>query len=266
MSNQINQVNKNPLTYGKHPFTQVISAKIGSGKTYYLINLLKMHYLNFFDKIVIFCPTVNLDEKWDEINKLHLDKKLLRNDLQDNEYKLSNYIVYDNEDEYETKINELYTTHLHYGKIFDDNLNSYVNVDDKPIEPPKTLLIFDDISGIKSMTHGNLIQKLIRQSRHLNMSVIYSVQDVRSVSPSIRNNTRLLTLFKTFNEEELDKIYDAFTVPTKRKRFKEVLLDIFKNYDDFPNKKIDRPIILFNSQNKSTKHLVLLLENFYINF
>lgn len=264
MSNQINQVNTKPLEYGMHPFTHIIAAKIGSGKTYYLIKLLKTHYLNNFDKIVVFCPTATLDEKWKEIDKLHIDKKLLRK--QDNEYKLSNYIVYDNENEYENKINELYETHLHYGKIFDENLNSYINIDGKKIEAPKTLLIFDDISGIKSMTHGNLIQKLIRQSRHLNISVIYSIQDIRGVSPSIRNNTRLLTLFKTFNEEELDKIYDAFTIPTKRKRFKEVLLDIFKNYDDFPNKKIDRPIILFNAQNKLTKHLVLLLDNFYINF
>lgn len=265
MSNQINQVNTKPLEYGMHPFVHLISAKIGSGKTYYLMDLMKKHYLNYFEKIYVFCPTVNLDNKWKELSTLNSNKKLLKKSKNE-DYHQGLYIVYDNEDEYSQKLNELYQDYTHYDMMFNEDLHIYQPIGDSVNQPPKTLIIFDDCSGIKEITHGNLIQKLIRKSRHLNISVIYSIQDIRGVSPSIRNNSRLLTLFKCFNEEELDKIYDAFTIPTKRKRFKEVLLDIFKNYDDFHNKKIDRPIILFNAQNKLTKHLVLLLDNFYINF
>lgn len=86
------------------------------------------------------------------------------------------------------------------------------------------------------------------------------------VSPSIRNNTRLLTLFKSFNEEELIKVYEAFTLPTTKKNFINVLFDIFKNYEEFNTSSLDRPIIVFNNQNKNTNEIAMLLQHGFINF
>lgn len=265
-SNQRNQINKNPLEYGIHPFTHIISAKIGSGKTHYLMNLIKKHYLNHFEKIYVFCPTVNMDNKWDELSDLNHSKKLLKRVK--GEYKESNYIVYDNEDEYDVKLKELYESYLHHNMIFDEDFKMYKKITEgeKDTEPPKTLIIFDDCSGINQITHGNTILKLIRKSRHLNISIIYAIQDIRSVSPTIRNNTRLLTLFKSFNEEELIKVYEAFTLPTTKKNFIKVLFDIFNNYDKFNNTDLDRPIIIFNNQNKNTNEIAMLLEHGFINF
>lgn len=270
-SNQINQINNKPLEYGVHPFTHIISAKIGSGKTYYLIDLIKKHYLNHFEKIYVFCPTVNMDNKWEELSNLNNSKKLLKrlkkekdNRLYSQEYKESNYIVYDNEDEYDIKLKELYESYLHHNMIFDEDFKMYKKIGNE--EAPKTLIIFDDCSGVKEITHGNTIQKLIRKSRHLNISIIYAIQDIRSVSPSIRNNTRLLTLFKSFNEEELIKVYEAFTLPTTKKNFINVLFDIFKNYEEFNTSSLDRPIILFNNQNKNINEIAMLLQHGFINF
>ena len=266
-SNQINQINNKPLEYGMHPFTHIISAKIGSGKTYYLMDLIKRHYLNHSEKIYVFCPTVNMDNKWDELSNLNNSKKLLKKEKDqdhDQEYKESNYIVYDNEDEYDVKLKELYESYLHHNMIFDEDFKMYKKINDT--EPPKTLIIFDDCSGVKEITHGNTIQKLIRKSRHLNISIIYAIQDIRGVHPSIRNNTRLLTLFKSFNEEELIKVYEAFTLPTTKKNFIKVLFDIFNNYDKFNNTNLDRPIIVFNNQNKNTNEIAMLLQHGFINF
>lgn len=269
-SNQLNQINKKPLEYGVHPFTHIISAKIGSGKTFYLMNLIKKHYLNHFEKIYVFCPTINMDSKWNELSDLNNSKKLLKRlkkekaDSADSEYKESNYIVYDNEDEYDVKLKELYESYLHHNMIFDEDFKMYKKITDE--EAPKTLIIFDDCSGIKEITHSNTIQKLIRKSRHLNISIIYAIQDIRGVSPSIRNNTRLLTLFKSFNEEELIKVYEAFTLPTTKKNFINVLFDIFKNYEEFNTSSLDRPIIVFNNQNKNTNEIAMLLQHGFINF
>lgn len=262
-SNQINQINNRPLEYGVHPFTHIISAKIGSGKTYYLMDLIKTHYLNYFQKIYVFCPTVNLDEKWQELSTLNSNKKLLKKSGDD--YQEGLYVVYDNEDEYNQKLSELYQEYIHYDMIYNEDIGIYQPIGDSVNQPLKTLIIFDDCSGIKEITHGNIIQKLIRKSRHLNISIIYAIQDIRGVAPSIRNNTRLLTLFKCFNEEELTKVYEAFTLPCSKKIFINTLFKIFKYYDE--NKTdLDRPIIVFNNQNKLIKHLVILLKHGFINF
>lgn len=263
-SNQRNQINNKPLEYGAHPFVHLISAKIGSGKTYYLMDLIKTHYLNYFEKIYVFCPTVNLDDKWKELTTLNSNKKLLKKSGGE-EYKQGYYIVYDNEDEYAQKLNDLYQEYIHFDMLYNEDLHIYQPISDKLNQPPKTLIIFDDCSGIKEITHGNNIQKLIRKSRHLNISIIYAIQDIRGVSPSIRNNTRLLTLFKCFNEEELTKVYEAFTLPCNKKTFINTLFKIFKYYDE--NKTdLDRPIIVFNNQNKKVQHLVMLLKHGFINF
>lgn len=262
-SNQRNQINKKPLEYGVHPFTHIISAKIGSGKTYYLMDLIKMHYLNYFQKIYVFCPTVNLDDKWQELSDLNLNEKLLK---KEGKYNKGDYIIYDNEDDYAKNLNDLYYDYMHYDKVFNEDLNMYQPLSDSLKQPPQTLIIFDDCSGIKEITHGNTIQKLIRKSRHLNISIIYAIQDIRGVSPSIRNNTRLLTLFKCFNEEELTKVYEAFTLPCNKKTFIDVLFKIYNNYDEVNKTTLDRPIIVFNNQNKDTKHLAILLKHGFINF
>lgn len=264
-SNQINQINKNPKEYGIHPFTHIISAKIGSGKTYYLMELIKKHYLNQFEKIYVFCPTVNMDDKWNELSDLNNSKKLLKPEKKET-YKESNYIVYDDEELYADKLDELYHNYLHHNMIYDEDFKMYKNISDSKSEPPKTLIIFDDCSGLKEITHGNTIQKLIRKSRHLNISIIYAIQDIRGVSPSIRNNTRLLTLFKSFNEEELIKVYEAFSLPTTKKKFINVLFNIFNNYDEYNKSDLDRPIIVFNNQNKNTNEIAMLLKHGFINF
>lgn len=261
-SNQRNQINKKPLEYGVHPFTHIISAKIGSGKTYYLMDLIKSHYLNYFEKIYVFCPTVKLDEKWQELSTLNTDKKLLK---KMEIYQEGLYVVYDNEDEYPQKLNELYNEYIHYDMLYNDDLNMYQPIGESVNQPPQTLIIFDDCSGIKEITHGNTIQKLIRKSRHLNISIIYAIQDIRGVTPSIRNNTRLLTLFKCFNDEELTKVYEAFTLPCSKKIFINTLFRIFKYYDESKSD-LDRPVIVFNNQNKHIKHLVILLKHGFINF
>lgn len=263
-SNQINQINKTAKEYGIHPFTHIISAKIGSGKTYYLMDLIKKHYLNHFEKIYVFCPTVNMDDKWNELSDLNNSKKLLKPEKK--EYKESNYIVYDDEELYADKLNELYHNYLHHNMVYDEDFKMYKNISDSKTEPPKTLIIFDDCSGLKEITHGNTIQKLIRKSRHLNISIIYAIQDIRGVSPSIRNNTRLLTLFKSFNEEELIKVYEAFSLPTTKKNFINVLFNIFNNYDEYNKSELDRPIIVFNNQNKNSNQIAMLLQHGFINF
>lgn len=267
MSNQRNQQNEKPLDYGIHPFNHLISSKIGSGKTYYLINLITTRYLNEFERIYVFCPTMNRDSKWNKLDILNSQKKLLKKSQKDNQYRESEYIKYTNEDEYPKKLKELYEYYIHYDQEYDPDLNDWRPLSDTISEPPKTLIIMDDISGIKCMTRSETIEKLIRQSRHYNISLIYSIQDIHTISPSVRNNARLITLFRTFNSEELDKIYDCFTIPCSRKQFKDVLFEIFEYYEEFGNlTKLDRPIVLFNAQNKSMKHVVMLLDNGYINF
>ena len=88
-------------------------------------------------------------------------------------------------------------------------------------KPPNRLIIFDDCGysgGLSSYKKVNIINKMICQGRHLNLSQIYTSQKYSQCSTTLRTNITGAILFGT-NSRELDAIADDFSMFDNKKDF-----------------------------------------------
>ncbi len=76
----------------------------------------------------------------------------------------------------------------------------------------KTLLILDDLIGSVNMGRNNIFDRIASTSRHMNLSVIFIVQHITSISTVIRNNSKYLfvTHVKLNNLQKLYEMVDGF--------------------------------------------------------
>jgi hypothetical protein len=134
-----------------------------SGKSFYILNLLKTHFKNVFNEIVIFCPTVF-------VNKTYLNSKFIWQD--------DNVFIVNPQD----KLNEC--------------LEYYFNLFKSP--ETNTLFIIDDCSAEKSIVKKRqTLSKLAFSGRHHNISVWLLTQKLHSINKDFRENCRWCVVFWT---------------------------------------------------------------------
>lgn len=160
------------------PFSLLNCGTRGAGKSVLTLNMLEW-YKDYFDKIFIFSPTIELDYKY----KITLEKL-------DIEYKVGTNIFFDYEE-------EVFRNILNKIKVFNK---------DKPFsEKAKILMIFDDIITLLPKNKKKTIfNRLILNNRHYNISTIINSQSFKLLDSNFRKVASQIVLFKTDNTLELD--------------------------------------------------------------
>lgn len=239
------QKNNDPKAIPSAPFSMSLVAGKGSGKTTLIANLLmkKEFYRNQFDRIVIICPTLYADKKWELILKekiLKPNQKRVKN--KDNAVAA---IPKDKDHDMEQKVDktDIHTEPNTFIKVLSDLRNEYTDIfkDKGKDEIPSTLIIMDDVLGLKVLRDATTVN-FLSNSRHLNCSLIFSVQRYNGIPPTIRLQASFLTLFPTWSVTELRAVYDEMGPPFDEKTFIALVKALFND-----NKQ--RRFIAFNNQN-----------------
>lgn len=187
------------------PFSLLVFARKGSGKTILVQNLLKW-YFSLFDNIFIFSPTIKLDFAWKELLK--------RMDIP----KENIYTAFS-----ETKLNTIFS------QIQDVNGGEM-----KDIDMAHTLIIFDDIiEGLPKNKKISVINKLAFNHRHYKLSHIIVSQAYKKVDCNIRSNTSGVILFNTDNIAERMKILEELSGNLGMKRFVKIWYECCKEKYNF---------------------------------
>lgn len=157
----------------------------GSGKSSQLYNCLDTSqkdggYRKFYDTIYICSPSMENDKKM---------KKLVNEVQDDNNF-------------YDTLNNEI--------------LNEIIDkAKSKPDE--NSLLILDDCISLlpKSTTKNSVFNSLVCNCRHIGkgMSIWITLQKLKGVNSTIRNNTDMISMYKTYSNTELRSYLEEFDSP-----------------------------------------------------
>lgn len=187
----------NPLL-PKPPFRMALVGSSNSGKTTFLCNLFRKQFYGSFwrkEHIFVFSPTASLDDKLKACIPAH---------------KGQFYEAFD-----PAVIDEIYTTqHEIYGEYGATKLDHI-------------LIILDDMLGTDAMAANSILTKYIFKTRHYNVSLIYSVQKYTGLPRIMRLNSDVMAIFRCSNMGEVDSIAEENADKSSRKRFRQLLIDIF---------------------------------------
>jgi hypothetical protein len=187
------------------PFSLLIIAPKGSGKTVLLHNLLVWYY-KMFDLVLIFSPTIFIDIKWRKlVEQLEIDKEQL----------------------FERYVDAELTNIMEKIKNFNEGK-------DTNKEKVRVLILFDDI--IEQLPRGMkecALNKLAFNHRHYNISHIILSQSFKKIDCNIRNNTTGVVLFNTDNSNERFKITEELCGNLGKKKFADVYYQCVKDKYNF---------------------------------
>ena len=178
-----------PLPINCH-FVWLIVGMKGTGKSTIILNVLKNKhspYYKYFDNIYLVSSTAKRDKKFDS----------LINELEE-------------EDKYYTECNDEILNEI-IDKIQEYNDNSDTN-------DIHNLLILDDcVHNLPSSTQKNsALNRIITQCRHLKLSIIITAQQFLKINPLIRNNTDLISFFKTYKIKEYEALENMLNISKEK--------------------------------------------------
>ena len=162
------------------PFSLLVIAPKGSGKTTTTINLLKW-YEGMFDNRIAFSPTMVIDDNW----KTAFIKGTIKKFNRRNTFK--HY--------HEEKLCKIWKA------IKKENKGKEMYADKL-----KTMILFDDIVGELPRTRDNCCYKIARNHRHYAVSNIVISQEYTGLAPVLRKNATGLLLYGTTDGAEIKTI------------------------------------------------------------
>ena len=193
-----------PLMQTSHFY--IISGASGSGKSNLIVNLLKSNkttkdkkhkksYRNAFDNIILVSPSAHTI-KDSPLENISNDQKF---------------------DSISEEVFELV-----------DSMT-----DDAIQENKHTLLILDDISSqLRMKENEKILNQLIKNRRHLNLSIWIVTHKVTDASPALRSNANLIFLFRPKTTREIDTIQSEYMMMSKQ-RADEIMNAAYKDRYDF---------------------------------
>ena len=226
---------KYPKIMPQHPFSMLVLAPKGSGKTNMICNLLLNHYKGYFHKILIASPTIDNDPKWDVIQKTkHILKenkpleKALGNRQKEEEpvFDVVRKSGGEKQSVVDKKKNEF------SGKIPKDSF--FASMDELPgrlavqtetiaklhelgkeqeslFISDRILVILDDQAGLfQGGNTNNPMVNIVIKHRHFNMSIIVVTQANKAIPKTIRTNCNSLVCFEIPNLAELKTVYEEW--------------------------------------------------------
>lgn len=255
------QTSKEPELLPKLPFTLQLIGQKSSGKSSTLLNLLmnKDMLAGKFHQIYYISPTASLDEKTNVLKETQgivlINKPLLAAIKKKHKNKQNIFCNEEESPEYDTTIidshfmddvsipflEELISDQkkviMSYGKKLADDI----------------LLIYDDCASSKKFFNSKIVTGLIFNSRHVKISVIFSVQNYTSIPKPIRLNNSINIIYETYNKKELEFIYSENVSNYTFQEFNE----LFKSVIEIPYK-----FFVINYQNPKEYRFQNCFENF----
>ena len=193
-----------PLMKTSHFY--VISGASGSGKSNLIINLLKStkttkdkkhkkSYRNMFDTVILVSPSA------------HTIKDSPLENIADEQK---------------------------FDSISEDMFDMVDSVTEDGVEEgTHTLLILDDVSSqLRLKENEKQLTQLVKNRRHLNLSIWIVGHKVTDLSPALRSNANLLFIFKGKTNREIETIQSEYMMMPK-KQADELMKAAYKNRYDF---------------------------------
>ena len=193
-----------PLMQTSHFY--IISGASGSGKSNLIVNLLKSNkttkdkkhkksYRNAFDNIILVSPSAHTI-KDSPLENISDDQK--------------------------------------FDSISEDMFDLIDSMTDDAIQENKhTLLILDDVSSqLRLKENEKKLNHLIKNRRHLNLSIWIVTHKSTDASPALRSNANLIFLFKPKTTREIDTIQSEYMMMSKQ-RADEIMNAAYKDRYDF---------------------------------
>ena len=191
------------IEFPKNPHTAIITGVTGCGKTFFIMNLLTNEYLNYFDIVIILCPTFTYNETYKK--HMHL---------------------------FDRSSKEGQTTFIFSNDFEKDPLENQIDYYNKKFDGKEMLFILDDLSSNSSIVKKRTsISTLATSGRHKKRSLWVLVQKYNSVGKDVRAQSAWVCSFfckdkKSFYDM-IDENYtgdlnvkDAFTFLREGKRSK----------------------------------------------
>ena len=193
-----------PLMKTSHMY--VISGASGSGKSNLIVNLLKSNkttkdkkhkksYRNMFDTVILVSPSAHTI-KDSPLENISDDQK--------------------------------------FNSISEDMFDLVDSVTEDGVEEGNhTLLILDDVSSqLRLKENEKHLNQLVKNRRHINLSIWIIGHRVTDLSPALRSNANLIFLFKPKTTREIDTIQSEYMMMPK-KEADELMKASYKNRYDF---------------------------------
>lgn len=193
------KLNNYPLTETLNKsFVLALIGKAGSGKSHFLISLLKSKPLmrKVFENILIFIPPSSRSS----IDGDFWSKNLPAENI--------------------------------YDELNEANLaDAYMKCKANSSEGYKSLIIFDDVQKDFKGESEKLLQNICNNRRHDRISIIFAVQSYKALSKTARNALTNLIIFKV-NKSQMKDIFDE-QIETMKDKFEEILNLAYKNPHEF---------------------------------
>lgn len=221
----------------KPPFTMLIVAPIGQGKSSMIYSMLNKWYGKYFDELIVYNGTKDSNDAW-----LNLPAKevVLLNEWDEKDF-------------------------FDYAKALEDAQLRRINEGKAPLNIG---IVFDDMitDHIFSRGRSTALDQFIVKIRHIPASLIMSAQSYKLVSTTARRNMTHIAILPV-NQDEIEKIAEEHSGLMRRddfvKMYKDIVTKKERNYlvidyrDTIPNRfkeRFEKPIpYLKNTKNKSSK-------------
>lgn len=212
----------------KEPFVISIAAPTKSGKSYFVKKLLSSGLLKQFDKVHILCPSLTLNEDYEEFfnhKKILLYPYPLQSDLEK--------IFNDQKELKEKMIAKRRAQTYNTGKLYKKPPNIQENIFKKKYERkcPKILVILDDCIDSGVLDFKGVVDKYAERGRHLDINGIFISQRLSAISRSVRINSTYFIIFRPFSISEIEQYLEQFV----SKHFKKVLYHIIEKVFSVPH-------------------------------
>jgi hypothetical protein len=209
----------------QHEFTLGIIAPKGSGKTTTIVNLFRI-YKGYYNKILVFSPTVKSDEKWDWVKKQKLTvpnlplKAFIKKQVEKNK-KVKGIVeravgnasdlqkIVDKIEEHTPEIGEEDFYDDYDDNVFQelmkeqDDMIKYLKDHDQPkYLADRILVIFDDLVG-SDLFKSKFFKGFNTRHRHYSASVIMVTQSYKEIHKTIRTQWSGLLAYEIGNEQEV---------------------------------------------------------------
>lgn len=177
-----NQYNNIP----SHPYRCIFTGATGSGKTTNMINLLtrKRFLQNYFHKIYLYSPNVNIEEEFKKIEKKNKKTEVIKRESFD-----------------EQQLAEDFAKIVQSSKRMGDNRKAL----------PRILFFIDDFASDKLVMSSEILIDMFFRCRKQSCSVWISTQHYKAPDSRLRNNAENHVIYMQ-NDKETEKIAEELAV------------------------------------------------------